>query len=250
MSAPESTSEIVSRRHTFATTHWSVVLLARDGNSQAAFVALERLCRDYWRPVYAFVRRDGYNPADAQELTQEFLSRFVHKEWLNHLKDQRGKFRSFLLTFLKHFLSDYREHIGRLKRGGGTIVVPLEELETEEDSAWSATGGLTAEQTFDLRWAQEVMERTVEQLRHEFVESGKAELYEQLKDLQPGERAAASYAEIGARLGLSEGAVKSAVHRLRFRHRALLRAEIARTVFDEAEVDAEIRHLIQVLGGS
>ena len=141
MAAPESTSEIVQRRHTFATTHWSVVLLARDGNSKAAFGALERLCCDYWRPVYAFVRREGYEPADAQELTQEFLSRFVHKEWLNPLKDQRGKFRSFLLTFLKHFLSDYRDHVGRLKRGGGVTVVPLEELETEENSAWGATSG-------------------------------------------------------------------------------------------------------------
>lgn len=249
MAPPESTSEIVQRRHTFATTHWSVVLLARDGNSKAAFGALERLCCDYWRPVYAFVRREGYGPADAQELTQEFLSRFVHREWLNHLKDQRGKFRSFLLTFLKHFLSDHRDHVGRLKRGGGATIVPLEELETEENSAWGATGGLTAEQTFDLRWAHEVMERTVTQLRREFVDSGKAELYELLKDLQPGERAAASYAEIGARIGISEGAVKSAVHRLRLRHRALLRAEIARTVMDEAEVDAEIRHLIRVLGG-
>jgi len=223
--------------------------MARDGNSKAAFSALERLCQDYWRPVYAFIRREGYGPADAQELTQEFLSRFVHKDWLNHLKDQRGKFRSFLLTFLKHFLSDYRDHVGRLKRGGGAIIVPLEALETEESSVWGATDELTAEETFDLRWAHEVMERTVTQLRREFVDSGKAELYELLKDLQPGERAVAGYAKIGAKIGLSEGAVKSAVHRLRLRHRALLRAEIARTVIDETEVDAEIRHLIRVLGG-
>jgi DNA-directed RNA polymerase specialized sigma24 family protein len=248
MAAPESTSEIVPPRQNFATTHWSVVLLARDGDPTAAFGALERLCCDYWRPVYAFVRREGYGPPDAQELTQEFLSRFVHKEWLNHLKDRRGKFRSFLLTFLKHFLSDYRDHVGRLKRGGGMIVVPLDELETEEVGAANTTGSLTAEQTFDLRWANEVMERTVAELHREFVSNGKADLYEVLKDLQPGEKGAAGYAEIGARLGLSTGAVKSAVRRLRLRHRALLRAEIARTVIDESEVDAEIRHLIQVLG--
>lgn len=236
--------------HTFATTHWSVVLLARDGDSTAAFAALERLCRDYWRPVYAFVRRAGHGPADAQDLTQEFLSRFVHKEWLNHLQDQRGKFRSFLLTFLKHFLSDQRDHARALKRGGGVLVVPWEELETEEGGALATTGGLTAEQLYDWRWAHEVMERTVAQLRREFIEDGKAELYAQLRNLQPGGQDAGSYVEIGGRLGLSEGAVKSAVHRLRLRHRALLRAEIARTVSDAAEIDGEIRHLITVLGAT
>ena len=112
--------------------------MARDGNSKAAFGALERLCQDYWRPVYAFIRREGYGPADAQELTQEFLSRFVHKDWLNHLKDQRGKFRSFLLTFLKHFLSDYRDHVGRLKRGG--IYVTLGRMEDKGLVTSSARG--------------------------------------------------------------------------------------------------------------
>jgi RNA polymerase sigma factor (sigma-70 family) len=232
----------------FATTHWSIVLLARDGDSSAAFAALDRLCHDYWRPVYAYVRRDGYGPPDAQDLTQEFLTRFVHKEWLNHLKDQRGKFRSFLLTFLKHFLSDQRDRAGALKRGGGATLIPLDELQAEEQSALGVMQALTAEQIFERRWAQDVMDRAVAQLRHEYTDDGKAELYAQLKDLQPGERTSSGYVEIGRQLGLTESAVKSAVHRLRQRHRALLRAEIARTVSSEAEIDEEIRYLISVLG--
>lgn len=232
----------------FTTTHWSIVLTARDGDSSTAFAALDRLCRDYWRPVYAYVRRDGHGPADAQDLTQEFLSRFVHKEWLNHLKDQRGKFRSFLLTFLKHFLSDQRDRAGAIKRGGGATVIPLDELEVEEQGALGLMDALTAEQTFERRWARDVMSRTCTQLRREYIEGGKGELYSCLNDLQPGEHASPSYAEIGARFGLTEGGIKSAVHRLRRRHRALLRAEIARTVGSESEIDDEIQHLISVLG--
>jgi len=232
----------------FTTTHWSIVLLARDGDTSIAFGALERLCRDYWRPVHAYVRRDGYSPADAQDLTQEFLSRFVHKEWLNHLKDQRGKFRSFLLTFLKHFLSDERDRAGALKRGGGATVIPLDELEAEEQGALGVLEALTADQVFERRWAQDVIDRTTAQLRREYIENGKADLYAELKDLQPGEHTSGGYAEIGARLRLTESAVKSAMHRMRQRHRALLRAEIARTVSSEAEIDAEIRYLISVLG--
>src|SRR6266567_2945283 len=120
----------------FATTHWSVVLAARDGDSSAAFAALERLCRSYWRPVYAYIRREGCQPADAQDLTQEFFRRFIQKDWIGHLEHQRGKFRSFLLTFLKHFLSDERDRAGAQKRGGGQIFIPLEELQAEESRAW------------------------------------------------------------------------------------------------------------------
>lgn len=230
----------------FATTHWSVVLLARDGDSSAAFAALERLCHDYWPPVYAFIRREGYSPADAQDLTQEFLTRLIHREWLNRLEYRGAKFRSFLLTFLKHFLSDQRDHARAQKRGGGAQIVPLHELE-EEETGPHGLDRLTAEQAYERRWAQEVMDRTLDRLRREYVEEGKAGIYEQLKDLRPGEPDSPRYVELGARLGLSEGGVKSAVHRLRQRHRALLRAEISRTVNSAAEIDDEIRYLISVL---
>jgi RNA polymerase sigma factor (sigma-70 family) len=232
----------------FATTHWSVVFAARDGDASAAVAALERLCRSYWRPVYAYIRRDGYQTADAQDLTQEFFLHFIEKEWIDRLRHQRGKFRSFLLTFLKHFLSDERDRAGAQKRGGGQTVLSLDELQTEESHAFEPSESLTADQVFERRWAQTLMERTVARLRQEYIDEGKGELFQQLKDLQPGERGRRSYVEIGAPFGLSEAAVKSAVHRLRARHRDVLRSEIARTLSSAEEVDEEIRHLIQALG--
>jgi RNA polymerase sigma-70 factor (ECF subfamily) len=232
----------------FATTHWSVVFTARDGDSSAAVVALERLCHSYWRPVYAYIRRDGRQPADAQDLTQEFFLHFIEKEWIDHLQHQRGKFRSFLLTFLKHFLSDERDRAGAQKRGGGQTFISIDELQAEENYALEPSESLTADQVFERRWAQTLMERAVARLRQEYVDDGKAELFQQLKDLQPGERGARSYMEIGAQFGLSEAAVKSAVHRLRARHRDVLRSEIARTLGSAEEVDEEIRHLIRALG--
>lgn len=234
-------------RGVFATTHWSIVLSARNGDSSEAFTALESLCRAYWRPVYAYVRRDGQRPADAQDLTQEFFRRFIEKDWIENLQHQRGKFRSFLLTFLKHFLSDERDRAGALKRGGGATLIALDDLEAEERYAQEPVNS-TPDQAFERRWAETVMERAVQRLRDEYREEGKGPLFELLKDSQPGERAEGGYAELGVQLGMSEGAVKSAVHRLRLRHRDLLRAEIASTIGDLSEVDDEIRHLITVLG--
>jgi len=231
----------------FATTHWSMVLAAKEGNSSDAFAALEGLCRSYWRPVYAYIRRDGYSPVDAQDLTQEFFRRFIEKDWIDHLKHQRGKFRSFLLTFLKHFLSDERDRAGAQKRGGNRVFISIDELQTEDGRTFELPDTLTAEQAFERRWAQNLMDRAVARLRQEYVDDGKAELFERLKDIQPGERGESNYAEIGAQLGLSEGAVKSAVHRLRLRHREVLRGEIARTIGGTEEVDEEIRHLMRVL---
>lgn len=234
-------------RSVFATTHWSVVLTARDGDASKALTALGDLCRAYWRPVYAYIRRDGNGPADAQDLTQEFFSRFIEKEWIRRLKHQSGKFRSFLLTFLKHFLSDERERAGAQKRGGGKIIISLDELQSEENHALEPAESLTADQIFERRWAQNLMDRTVVQLRQEYIESGKRDLFDQLKDFQPNEPGLQSHAAVGIRFGLSESAVKSAAHRLRLRHRAILRQEIARTLSSSDEVDEEIRHLIQVL---
>ena len=232
----------------FATTHWSAVFTARDGDSVEALAALERLCRSYWRPVYAYIRRDGCQPADAQDLTQEFFHRFIEKQWIDRLQHTRGKFRSFLLTFLKHFLSDERDRVRAKKRGGGRTFLSIDELQAEESTLLQPSESLTADQVFERRWAQTLMERAVTRLREEYTEEGKAELFQKLKDLQPGERSAQNYVELGAALGLSEGAVKSAVHRLRLRYRDILRKEIAGTLNNAEEVDEEIRYLIQVLG--
>jgi RNA polymerase sigma-70 factor (ECF subfamily) len=240
--SPEGTGQ-------FATTHWSVVLAARDGDPSAAFAALERLCHSYWRPIYAFIRRDGHGPLDAQDLTQEFLSRLVHKDWLNHLHDQRGKFRSFLLTFLKHFLSGERARASTQKRGGGRSFVSLDAFELEERAKIEPADEMTADQIYERRWAWTIMAQAADRLREEYTAWGKAALFEQIKDLQPGERGERSYAEIGTSLGISEQAIKNAVHDLRRRHREILRAGIAQTVSDTNEVDEEIRHLLRLFGG-
>ena len=231
----------------FATTHWSVVLAAKRSDGLLADAALEELCRSYWPPLYAYIRREGYGVQDAQDLTQEFLSRFIQKEWLGHLQDQRGKFRSFLLTFLKHFLSDERDKARAQKRGGGKTWVSLDDTSAEERGLDARANGLSPDQIFERRWAETVMEWALRRLREEYEAGGKAGLFEQLKEIQPGEHGEASYAEIGARLGLAEGTIASAVHRLRQRHREILRDEIAQTVSRPEEIDEEIRNLLAIL---
>jgi RNA polymerase sigma-70 factor (ECF subfamily) len=231
----------------FATTHWSVVLAAKSGDSPRADEAMEKLCRAYWPPLYAYIRREGHSATDAQDLTQEFFVRLLAKDYLQHLRHQEGKFRSFLLTFVKHFLSDERDKAGAQKRGGGKTFVSLDETLAEERSLEAPMNGLSPDQWYELRWAQWVMERALKRLREEYGTGGKAELFEQLKDIQPGEHGAASYAEIGARLGLARGTIASAVHRLRQRHREILREEIAQTVTRPEEIDEEIGNLLAVL---
>src|SRR5215475_3797716 len=189
----------------FTTTHWSVVLAAKRSDSAEASKALEKLCRTYWPPLYTYIRRDGHSPEDAQDLTQEFFARLVEKEYLSHLQDQRGKFRSFLLTLLKHFLSDERAKAGAQKRGGGRAFVSLNDTSAvEADYQIEATHDGNPEELYERQWAKRVLEQALERLRQEYASDGKAALFEQLKDLQPGEHGANSYAEMGAQLGTSE----------------------------------------------
>lgn len=230
----------------FATTHWSVVLAAKGEDSTLGMEALEKLCRTYWPPLYAYIRREGYGMEDAQDLAQEFLSRFVHKEWLNHLHDRRGKFRSFLLTFLKHFLSDERDKAAAQKRGGGKTFVSLDDTSVEERFL-EPIGGLSPDQIFERRWAETVLEQAVKRLREEYTALNKGALFDRLKDFQPGKHGALSYAEVATQLGMTETAMKSVVHRFRLRHREILREEIAQTVSCPDEVDEEIRYLLSVL---
>lgn len=219
---------------------------ARDKDSPDSEAARERLCRTYWPPLYHYLRREGYSLHDAQDLTQEFLSRFLHRDGLDHLKDRRGRFRSFLLTFLKHFLSDQRNRANAQKRGGGQAWISLDACEAEERDTLGPVDGLTADQLYDRRWARAVMDEAARRLREEYAQRGKTELFQRLKDLQPGEHGAEGYAEIGASFGLTEQAVKNAVHRFRRRYADLLRDEIAQTVETPAEVEAEVQHLMQV----
>jgi RNA polymerase sigma factor (sigma-70 family) len=231
----------------FVTTHWSVVLEAKGDDSVRANEALEKLCRIYWRPVYAFIRRNGHSPTDAQDLTQEFFFRLLSKDYLRHLRDQRGKFRSFLLTFVKHFLSDERDKAFAQKRGGGQALVSLDDTTGEDFFQAETACRLSPDQLFERSWAETVLDQAVRRLAEEYVAGGKAALYERLKDIQPGEHGPVSYAQMGVELGMSETAVKSAVHRLRRRHREILREVIAHTVTRPEDVDDEIRYLIALL---
>jgi len=224
-------------------------MAAKRSDGLLADFALERLCRAYWPPLYAFIRREGYDAHEAQDLTQEFLSRFVQKEWLGFLQDQRGTFRSFLLTFLKHFLAEQRVRACAQKRGGGQPLLSLDNCEAEEREALGSVDGLPADQLYDRRWARAVMDEAARRLREEYAARGRTALFEVLKELQPGEHGESSYAEIGATLGLTEQAVKNAVHSFRRRFGEVLREAIAHTVDGPGEVESELQYLKKVFAG-
>jgi RNA polymerase sigma factor (sigma-70 family) len=231
----------------FTATHWSVVLAAGEQQSSPAAQALETLCRTYWYPLYAYIRRRGYGPEDAQDLTQEFFRRLLQKNYPAQADRTKGKFRSFLLLTLNHFLSDEQERARARKRGGRQVIVALNGLNPEDRYRLEIAGVLDPEKLFERRWAQTILDQALARLRAEFVAEGKAEQYEILKAFEPGEQKSMSYAEAAAQLGASESAVKSLIHRLRQRHRELVREEIAQTVTTEAEIDEELRHLIAVI---
>lgn len=229
----------------FETTRWSMVLTAADGGADAHRRALESLCATYWYPLYAFVRRQGRSAHEAEDLTQGFFAELLGKERLLSVDRAKGKFRSFLLASMKHFLANDWDRSQTLKRGGGIGFLSMEEaaerLYREEPSEQ-----LSAEQLYDRRWALILVERVMERLRAENDAAGKSQQFAELQFCltgQPGD----SYAEIGARLGKSEGAVKVMIHRLRDRYRELLRAEIADTVGGDGDVDEELRYLLSAL---
>jgi RNA polymerase sigma factor (sigma-70 family) len=230
----------------FRTTHWSAVLTARDRNSSQAQQALTELCQTYWYPLYAYIRRRGNGPTDAEDLTQGFFERLLEKDYLSDLTPGRGRFRSFLLTALKHFLANEWDRAQTRKRGSG-MVLSLDEEEAEQRYKLEAVENVTPETLFEQRWALTVLGRVLARLREEFVAGEKAELFDQLKAFLSADQPGCSYSEIAARTGLKEGTVKVAVHRLRRRYGELLRAEIAETVEDPAEAADEIQHLIAVL---
>jgi len=246
---PEISPAPSSRGEWFATTHWSVVLAAREGDADTAREAMERLCRMYWPPLYAFIRREGHGEAEAQDLTQEFFLRLIDRDILQRLRHQQGKFRSFLLTFLKNFLLEQRGRAGAQKRGGGKAILSLDQLREEGSFLQEPVDHFTPDQVFERRWAQTIFQMTLNRLRAEFVSDGKGELHDVLKEHQPREPGASSYTEIGGRFGMTEAAVKSFVQRMRARHRELLREEIGNTVMRPDEIDEEIRHLKEVLSG-
>ena len=231
----------------FATTHWSVVLQAGACDTTLARDALAQLCEAYWYLLYAFARRRGYASHDAQDLTQEFFARLLAGHWLAQADRERGRFRSFLLGAFKHFLANEWHKARTLKRGGDVSIVSLDATFAEARYAREPATDTTAETTFDRQWALTLLDAVLARLEAEYQHEDKADLFAALKDSLAADRSTLRYADLAARLGQSEGAVRVAVHRLRQRYRKLLRAEVAKTVAEPNAVEEELRHLFRVL---
>jgi DNA-directed RNA polymerase specialized sigma24 family protein len=231
----------------FATTHWSVVLAAGKESSLPANAALEQLCRTYWPPLYAYVRRRGYSTHDAQDLTQGFFAVLLEKNYVGLASRDKGRFRSFLLTALNHFLGDEADRAHAAKRGGGALIISLDE-QAGEDLLSSGPGSeLTPEKEFQKNWVITLLRQGLERLREESRASGKEDIFEALKAFLEGEANSGEYAAVAVPLGMTANGVAVAVHRLRRKYRELVRAEIAQTVATPEELEDEIRHLFAVL---
>ena len=234
----------------FQTTHWSVVVRAGQQASVQSAEALEKLCRTYWFPLYAYVRRRGYEPTEAQDLTQDFFIRFLEKGYLTHADRQKGKFRSFLLTALNHFLVNEWRRAQAIKRGGGGPLISLDDETAESRYAREAATHLTPEKVYERRWALTLLDQALGRLGEEFAAAGQGREFDRLRGFLTTEAGESRYAEVAEELGMTSGAVGAAVHRLRRRYRDLVREEIAHTVASPAEVDEEIRWLFTAVGSS
>jgi RNA polymerase sigma factor (sigma-70 family) len=231
----------------FATTHWSVVMLAGAPDSPRALEALEKLCRAYWLPLYSYVRRRGYNPHDAQDLTQGFFARLLRMDSFSSVSREKGKFRTFLLAALNHFLSDERDRARAEKRGGGQVIISIDENEAEERYLDGAAPDPEPEKAFDRRWGLTVLEESMLRLQEEYVASGRSEIFEHLRVYLSSEASPGDYDSIAPKLGMSSNAVGVAVHRLRQRYRECIRLELAQTVASLQDLDEEMNYLFSVL---
>jgi RNA polymerase sigma factor (sigma-70 family) len=230
----------------FATTHWSIVLTAQ-GESPAAHEALEKLCRTYWRPLYAFVRRQDYSHEEAEDITQGFFALLLERRDFDTLRAEKGRLRSYLLVSLKHFLADERRRAMAVKRGKGQPLIPLEDLRAGGEVDVEPSDPLTAERIYERGWALTLLDHVFRQLGDEYRKADKAALFDWLKQLLPDEPEAPSQAEIAVKMDMTENAVNQAFHRFRQRYQFLLREEIAHTVAMPKDVEDELRHLISVL---
>jgi RNA polymerase sigma-70 factor (ECF subfamily) len=230
----------------FATTHWSVVLTAR-GESAAAKEALEKLCRTYWWPLYGFVRREGYKPEEAQDLTQAFFARLLERRDLETVRQERGRLRSYLLASVKNFLSKARHREMTVKRGEGRPLISLDDLLARERADQEPAHKLSADRIYERRWALTLLEQVLVRLGAEYEAAGKLPLFDRLKELLAGESGQPTQAKIAAEMQMTENAVKQAFHRFRYRYRQLLHEEIAHTVAVPDDVEDELRHFMAVL---
>ena len=228
----------------FATTHWSVVVKAGDSRSPGAASALERLCRTYWYPLYVFVRRKGHSHEDASDLTQAFFERFLEKRYLRAVDSNLGRFRTFLLTTMSHFLANEWEKGQAQKRGGGVHVLSLDDADAEQRYQLEPVDRTTPETLFERRWAQTVLSVVLDRLAAETDEKR----FEVLKGFLLEDKGEISYDDASRQLGISVTAITSAIHRMRGRFRALFFEEVANTVEKPEDVEQEIRHLLAALG--
>lgn len=231
----------------FSTTQWSQVLAARDGSDTQARKALADLCETYWYPLYVYVRRQGYDPGEAEDLTQAYFAALLEKEYLQNVDASKGRFRSFLLASLRHFLSHEWQKARTIKRGGSTTTVSLDREAAEARYALEPADEITLERIFERRWALTVLERTLDQLADQATKTGIGDRFETLKQFLTGSRPQMSYRQVASDLETTEEAVKGAVHRLRKAFGGLLRDEIAATVVHPEEIDDEVRHLLLVI---
>jgi RNA polymerase sigma-70 factor (ECF subfamily) len=245
MLASDLPEELLPQREEFAQTDWFMIAAAARNSCAESRSALEQLCRIYWYPLYAFVRRQGYRPEDAQDLTQEFFARVIEKNSLSSADRERGKFRTFLLSSLKHFLVNEWEKACAAKRGGGHVI-SWDQQSAEARYLAEPRHDLSPDRLYEQHWAATLFERVMDRLRAEYVQSGKESLFTRLSDAVFGEKDL-SYATIAHELDMSEGAVKVAAHRLRQRCGEMLQAEVAQTVQSPSDVDDEVRYLLHLL---
>lgn len=230
----------------FKTTHWSVVILAGQEASPRAAESLEKLCRAYWFPLYAYVRRHGHTPEEAKDLTQEFFARLIEKHWVADADRDKGRFRTFLLTALRRFLANEWRSAHAARRGGGCTLIPLDET-AEARYAQELSTDLTPERTYERHWALSLFDQALARLRQEYGAAGKVQQYDALKEFLSAEPDEGDYARVGAQLQMSTGAVATAMCRLRQHYRALVREEIAHTVNSPDELEDEMRSLLAAL---
>jgi RNA polymerase sigma-70 factor (ECF subfamily) len=230
----------------FTTTHWSVVLAAQ-GPSPAAQAALEKLCRAYWRPIYGFVRRHGVGPEEAKDLTQGFFALLLERRDFDAVRKEKGRLRSYLLTSLKHFLTNEHNRVMAIKRGAGQPLIPLEDLHERESAGFEPSDTLTADQIYERRWALSMLDQVLARLGGEYRASGNIQLFDRLQKSLTDEPDHPSAAETARELGMTETAVRQASYRMRQRYRQLLREEIAHTVMAAGDIEDELRHLVAVL---
>jgi RNA polymerase sigma-70 factor (ECF subfamily) len=236
-------------RSPFVTTHWSVVIAARDKDSPGSAAALEALCRAYWYPLYAFVRRTGKSPEDAQDLTQEFFARLLKKDYLRAADPEKGRFRTFLRVALKHFLANEWDRSRRVKRGGGLAHVSFDTQLAEQRYQTENVDSVSPDRLYERRWALTLLKQVLDRLQEEYSAAGKLTEFEELKTYLTADRGSIPYPELSNKLKASEGSVRLSVHRLRKRFRAVFRAEVADTVAAIEDIDEELRYIAQILAG-